>query len=191
MNNLKLITRLTTAVIFVSLILFACKKEQPAPSASANPVSPLAECAENSGYFTINLDGEFHELILDSTTQYTNFYNWFEEDESSFMVVGSDQNSKEMYIELALPGKFELGTRTYSADSLWDFMDIDIGNHSLFVSNITFNVTTSNLDPNSGLYLPVKATFTGFAHSYPWYNQAPTDTIQISGTICLNGGIIH
>ena len=190
MNLLKLVTRSVGAFAFISFILLSCKKEPGLTPTSANGNTVYsADCAENSGYFNINLDGQHHNLVLDSTTQYTNLYNWFGEDESHFVVIGSNQNSNPIYIEMALPGKFKLGTTTYSIDSLdQDFFDLSIDTFSLYVSKVTFNVSVRDLNLIYGMFRPVKASFTGVAHHYPWYNnQAPADTVIISGDFCLNG----
>ena len=194
MNTIKLITRIAGSIVLVFLVLLSCKKEQnqTPPEGNGTPGTPLPACSENSGYFTIDVNGEHFELVIDSATQYTNLYNWYGEQESAFIIYGKDQNSSNMQIELGLPGKFNLGSTSYSTDSLdFDFFDIFVDTFDLYVSNVVFNVTTSILDTD-GIYKPLKASFTGLAHSYPWINgQAPADTINISGTICLNGYILN
>lgn len=191
MKPTKLITRIAGSIVLVFLVLLSCKKDQnQAPSPVGN--GPLPACSENSGYFTIDINGEHFELAVDSATQYSNLYNWLDNQESIFVINGKDQNSSFMHIEMALPGKFNLGSTTYSTDSLaHDFFNIYIDTFGLYVSNVVFNVTTSNLDTTVGMYKPLKASFTGTAHSYPWYyEQVPADTVNISGAFCLNGVII-
>lgn len=183
-------------LFLIFTLLLSCNKdddEDATAGNSGNPTSPPASnCATNSGYFTINFGNQFSELVLDSESQYTILYNWFGFEESAFIIDGEDQNSNDMYIELALPGKFKTGVKGYSTDSLnFDFFDFSIDTFSYYVSNVVFDVATSNLDASDGIYKPVNGSFTGIAHSYPWFNgQAPTDTINISGTFCLNGMIL-
>jgi hypothetical protein len=193
MNFLKLITRTTVALFLVSLLLISCKKEKnPTTPAGNNPIS-LPDCSENSGYFKMDVDGTEYRLLVNPTTHFTILYDWFGYQESSFVIEGTDQNSKSLNVGLALPGKFKLGTTTYSIDSLdQDFFEIDVDTFTYYVSKVTFDVATSNLNPTDGMYRPVKASFTGIAHPYPWYNgQAPADTVSISGTFCLNGFIMQ
>jgi hypothetical protein len=113
MNTIKLITRLVGAgfIVLVFLVLLSCKKDQPQTHSSGGNGTPgvsLPDCSENSGYFTIDVNGEHFELVVDSETQYTNLYNWFGYQESAFIIDGKDQNSSFMHTELALPDKFNL-----------------------------------------------------------------------------------
>ncbi len=191
MNSLKFTSRLIGIFTISVFILFSCKKDQN-PTDGGNGGN-LPSCSENSGYFTLNLDGENFELVVDEETQFTNLYGWFEEDQSDFIIYGKDQNADYLQVELGLPGKFLVGSTTYSIDSLDnDFFTFNVGGNSkLYVSNVTFNVSTSNLIVSDGIYKPMKATYSGLAHSYPWINgQAPADTFNISGSICLNGIIL-
>jgi len=180
-----------TTLLF--LVLLSCKKEKtPAPNPQSGGTSINSpNCSFNTGHFKINIHGQSFELVVDSETHYTNLYNWSGYEESHFVIYGKDQNTNPMYVGFALPGKFKLGSTSYSADSLGsDFFEIDIDTFSLYVSNVVFNVTISDLDVD-GIYKPLKATYTGKAHSYPWYNgQAPSDTLNISGNICINGFIM-
>lgn len=193
MNFLKLITRTTVSVLLLSLIFVSCKKEQnPTTSAANNPIS-LPDCGENSGYFKMDVDGTEYRLVVNPETHFTILYDWFGYQESHFVIEGIDQNSKTLMVGVALPGKFKLGSNTYSIDSLdQDFFEIDVDTFHYYVSKVTFNVATSNLSQTDGMYRPVKASFTGIAHPYPWYNgQAPADTVHINGIFCLNGFIMQ
>jgi len=193
MSTIKRITQIvgTVGIVLVFSILLSCNKSQNnIPEATENPpVLTLPNCSEFSGYFTIDVDGNHYELVVDSTTQYTNLYNWFGYEESAFIIDGKDQNSSYMHIELGLPGKFKLGNTSYSLDP--EMFEIEIDTFNLNVSNVVFNVTTCNLD-SDGIYKPLKASFTGTAHSTSWYNnEVPADTFNISGTLCLNVYIIN
>ena len=194
MKSIKLITRIAGSIVLVLLVLLSCKKEQTqTPPPGANGPTGVSACSENSGSFTIDINGEHYELAVDSATQYIIVYNWYDEQVSSFAIEGKDQNSNYMYIEFSIPGKFNLGSTTYSTNSVgYEFFDIIIDTLSYNVSNVVFDVTTSNLDTSIGIYKPVKASFTGVAHSITWtYGQEPpVDTVNISGAFCLNGAIV-
>lgn len=191
MNVIKHSTRIALSIVIVLSLLLSCKKDKNLDTKSGEngPSVSLPNCTENSGYFTININGEHFELVIDSETHYTNLYNWYNFQESAFVIYGKDQNANAMDIELALPGKFKLGSTPYVLD--YDFFDIDVDTFSLYVSNVVFDVSTSNLGAD-GMYRPLKASFTGVAHSYAWINgQPPTDTFNISGTMCINGYIMN
>lgn len=192
MKTLKFTARFLGFIFLAFTFLFSCKKEKTPLPSTGGIIFSQPNCSFNTGYFKIQINGESHELLVDSETHYTNLYNWFGYEESHFVIYGKDQNANLLNVGLALPGKFKLGSTTYYADSIdSEFFEMDIDTNNLYVSKVTFNVTTSELDVD-GIYKPMKATFTGTAHSYPWYNgQAPSDTVNISGSICINGYIIQ
>ncbi|HIP33107.1 MAG TPA: hypothetical protein EYG86_10115 [Crocinitomicaceae bacterium] len=84
------------------------------------------------------------------------------------------------------------GITTITSNSSVEFdLSVGVDTNSLYVSEITFDVSTSILSSIDGIYRPIIGTFTGYAHSYPWYsNQPPADTMVISGSFCLNGLIL-
>lgn len=189
MISLKTTSKIGGLFLVSVMVLLSCKKDNN-PPAEEN-VSAQPGCATNTGYFTIDVNGQHYELVRDAETHFTSLYGWFEPDKTDFVIYATDQNANPMQIELGLPGKFTLGTTTYTNDSFEDFFTMDVDTLNLYFSYVEFNVTTSNLDVNDGVYKPLKATYTGVAHSYPWINgQAPADTFNISGSFCLNGYII-
>jgi hypothetical protein len=186
MNHLKF------GILFFALLALSSCKKDPEPAVEENP-EPTYNCPTNSGYFNIDINGDHYELVVDEETQYTNVYNWFGDEESHFVIDGKNQLGGGLSVELFIPGKFNLGSTTYLADAIDpDFFQIELDSLNLSVSNVEFNVTTSNLNINDGLYRPMEASFTGVACAYPWTSGAtPADTFSISGTICLNGGIMN
>ena len=189
MISFKTSTKIAGLIMFSFLILLSCKKDNNPPAIENGSLQ--AGCDVNSGYFTADFNGQHYELVRDPETQFTNLYGWYEPDQSDFIIYGKDQNANPLQVELGLPGKFKLGTTTYSQDSLGDFLTMDFDTLYVYFSSIELNVTVSNLDLNDGMYKPVKATYSGLAHSFPWINgQAPADTFNISGSFCLNGFIM-
>jgi len=178
-------------IFFLITLLWACHKDEE------TTVTPLTtngpSCNTNSGSFNISIGDTNHIMVLNNQSQFTILYNWYGEESSAFVINSIDQNNEQIYIELRLPGTFNLGTTTYSHTDLdFDFFDIDLDTLSYYASEVTFNVTESDLDVQDGIYKPVVATFTGTAHSYPWINgQPPIDTLSFSGTFCLNGVILQ
>jgi hypothetical protein len=97
-----------------------------------------------------------------------------------------------MSLAFSLPGTFNTGTTTYlDSDVNFDSFDIELDTIRYCTSEITFNVSESNLDSQDGVYKPVSATFTGVAHTYPLTNGLPTDTLIFTGSFCLNGIIMQ
>ncbi|MBD3636380.1 MAG: hypothetical protein HUJ25_03485 [Crocinitomicaceae bacterium] len=177
--------RLTQNILFLIILLSgvtACKKNK---DKDPEPVN----CAYNSGSFEINVAGEDHELQLDSQTNFTIVYNWFGYEESAMVIIGKDQNAESVYIEMAVPGIITEGSTSYNNTDLdFDFFDIDLDTNGLYVSEVTFDVVESQFDSSQGIYTPIRANFSGTAHSYPWVNgQPPSDTQTFSGSLCLNG----
>lgn len=174
-------------------MIYSCnKKDVNTPLTNGNNgFTPVPNCVAFTGHFSITINGEQSDLVVDNETHYTNVYNWFGYEESAFVIDGKDQNTNPILVELALPGKFSLGSKTYSTDSLdLDFFGIDIDTNSFYVSNVTFNVVESNLDVD-GMYKPMRANFTGIAHSIGTLsNPNPGDTVSINGSICINTYII-
>lgn len=193
MKSFNYITIFSSFTILFFLILFSCnKQENSTPKNSGqNNNTPIPNCTAFTGHFSIDINGQQFNLVVDNETHYSNVYNWFGYEESDFVIHGKDQNSNPILIELALPGKFAVGSKTYSTDSLdFDFFGIDIDTNNLYVSNVTFNVVESVLDAD-GMYKPMRANFTGTAHSLgSLSNPNPGDTVNISGAICLNTYII-
>lgn len=184
--------RILTPLPFIFLALLgsltlSCKK----PATTQTPTAP--ECALNTGSYSITIEGNTFDMVLDTNTNFTILYNWFGNQETNFVLYGADQNGNSMSVELFVPGILHLGSTTYSSVALAsDFFDIDIDTFSLYVSSVVFNVSKSNLNMQEGMYKPVVATFHGTAHSYPWINgQAPADTLAFSGSFCLNGFVMH
>ncbi|MBL1281013.1 MAG: hypothetical protein COA33_012105 [Fluviicola sp.] len=174
------------------VIATSCKKEEnktdPSVSSSASGTSNY--CYTNQGKFSIDVNGVNHTMVTDATTNFTIIHNWYGLQETNFLMASNDQNGNFMAANLVLPNEFSVGSTTYSSLD-FDYFDISVDTLSLYVSNVTFTVASSNLNTLDGIYRPVSATFTGFAHSYPWTNgQAPIDTFNISGSFCLNGFII-
>ncbi|MBL1280727.1 MAG: hypothetical protein COA33_010660 [Fluviicola sp.] len=176
------------------IIATSCKKEENKtdPSTSSSTSGTSNYCYANQGKFEIDINGENFIMTPDSNTNFTILYNWFGLQESNFVISSNDQNNNSMSVETALPGTLNVGSTTYDAASLSPtFFTIYVDTFVMYVSTVTFDVTSSNLDLTDGIYKPVSATFTGVAHSYPWINgQPPVDTVNISGTFCLNGVVI-
>jgi hypothetical protein len=164
------------------LFLVSCNKDDNNPDAPAS-------CSTNTGSFDITLGGNSHQLVTDTETQFTILYNWFDEQNSSFVLAGKDQNGVAISVESALAGELNEGTINYNSDNYgFDFMDLDVGSNFMYVSDITFDVLESDLSGGDGIYRPLRSTFTGTAHSYPWTNGEPAiDTMAFSGSFCLNG----
>lgn len=189
MISLKTSSKIVGLFLISVVLLLSCKKDNNPPPTVNVPEQP--GCALNSGYFTADFNGQHYELVRDQETQFTNLYGWYEPGKSDFIIYGKDQNAKTLQVELGLPGRFKLGTTAYSQDSLGDFLTMDFDTLHVYFSYIELNVTVSNLDVNDGMYKPLKGTYSGLAHSFPWINgQAPADTFNISGSFCLNGYIM-
>ena len=183
------------ALLFAFLILglgfVSCKKDKDNDStpngtlSSSNPPN----CAFNSGAFEISIEGNQHHLQVNNQTHFTILYNWYGEQENHFVIIGENQNSKSFYVEGILPETLSLGSHHYSGNDLYfDFFDIDIDTSAYYTSDLTIHVFESNLNLQEGVYKPIRATFEGIAHSYPWSSgQPPADTISFSGEFCLNG----
>ena len=175
--------------LFLILLLCACNKDEEEALAETS----AASCSTNSGSFDITIGGATYEMALNSESQFTILYNWYTEETSDFVLNSVSQNNKEIYIELGLPGTFNEGETTYlSSDFGFDFFDIDVDTFNYYVSEVTFDVIESNLNSQDGTYTPVRATFNGTAHSYPWTNgQPPIDNLSFTGSFCLNGIILQ
>jgi hypothetical protein len=106
-------------------------------------------------------------------------------------IIGEDQNGKPIYIEGILPGVLTLGSHHFNENNLGsDFFDIDLDTSAYYASELTVQVIQSNFNTTEGMYKPIRGTFEGIGHSYPWSNgQPPADTIAFSGEFCLNGFI--
>ena len=167
------------------LLLSACNKNE-------EETETAVSCSTNSGSFDISIGGTTYEMALNSGTQFSILYDWYTVETSDFIINSLSQNNKQIYIELGLPGTFNEGETTYlSSDLGVDFFSISVDTFDYYVSEVTFNVIESNLNSQDGIYRPVRATFTGTAHSYPWTNgQPPIDNLNFTGSFCLNGIII-
>ena len=158
------------------IVIYSCNKE--------DETVPTSSCDTNQGTFEVEILGNTYSMIDNPGTQFTIIYNAYGFQESAFIINAEDQNANELYVELALPGTFNTGTTNYS-DLLFD---IDVDTFNIYVSEASFTVSESDLNTQDGIYRPVVSTFTGTAHSYPWISgQPPADTINISGSFCLNG----
>jgi hypothetical protein len=181
MNKIQIIF---TALLMLSVI--SCKKDKE----DENNQSSQNTCPTNSGYFEINMGGSEHILKIDDETNYTILYGWYEENQNGMVIIGSDKNDKSIYIEGNITGKLTVGSHSLDFDN-YDFLSIDIDTSSYYTSELTFQITQSNLSPHEGIYKPIRGTFTGTAHSYPWSSgEPPADTISYSGKFCLNGWIM-
>ena len=131
-------------------------------------------------------------MIVDNTTLYSILHNWQDPNQTYFVLGATNQEGSPIGGEIHLPTRFILGSTFYTYDTIGpEFFNLTVDTFSLYVSEVTFDVTESNLDPQSGIYSPVKATFHGVGHSFPWISgQPPIDTIQFSGSFCLNGYIL-
>jgi hypothetical protein len=175
----------TSFIFFISIVLLSCNKDD-------NNNNSQISCSTDEGNFSINVNGSNHDMVVNSETQFSILFNWYGNNESAFILDSKDQNGNPMYLELSLPGEFNNGSTTYSSSTLnFDFFTIDVDTFNLYVSEVTFDVTESNLNQQDGIYRPVNGTFTGTAHSFPWTNgQPPINTLDINGSFCLNGIIM-
>lgn len=180
-----------TLILALLIWLVACNKaKQEEPNNSNTTTS--ASCGTNQGEFEIILDGINHVMTQDSSTQFTIFYNYYNPNINDFVIYSKDQNGKDLSIEAMIPNQFTVGTQTYDNSNVVDFFDIDLDTNAYYVSSVTFNITESTLNNNQGPYTPIKGTFNGLAHSYPWSNgQPPIDSLNFSGSFCLNGYILQ
>ncbi|MGV6861638.1 MAG: hypothetical protein ACWA41_07685 [Putridiphycobacter sp.] len=179
--------KITLILASIALIVSCNKEEQEEPN---NSTTTTESCGINQGEFEINFNGTNHVMVPDASTQFTIVYNWYNANANDFVIMAKDQNGKEIYIEAILPNEFTTGTQTYNSNNV-DSFDIDLDTNGYYVSTVTFNLTECNLD-NQGIYNPIKGSFNGIAHSYPWSNgQPPIDTLSFSGSLCLNGLIIQ
>lgn len=187
------------AVFFTFLILglsfVSCKKEkdnEPQPSGTSSGNTP-PNCSLLSGSFEINMGGNQHSLQVNNQTHFTILYNWYEEQENNFVLIGEDQNNKSINIEGVLPETLSVGTHQFNSDGKnIEFFDIYLDTSSYYSSKLIINVVQSNLNLQEGMYKPIRATFEGVAHSYPWSSgQPPADTINYSGEFCLNAYIME
>lgn len=176
------------AFLLVGLGLVSCKKDKD-DDTLPNDTTSTSGCSSNSGAFEMSLGGNQHTLQINDQTHFTILYNWYGKLENNFVIIGEDQNSKSIYIEGILPEKLSVGSHHFTANDLdYDFFDIILDTSSYYTSELTINVIESNLNLQEGVYKPIRATFVGIAHSYPWFNgQPPNDTIPYSGEFCLNG----
>jgi len=183
---------LKVTLICITLVTISCKKDDVSNNTPTEQNTPPA-CALYSGFFNINIKGTNYEMIVDSSTHFTILYNWYNANTSDFIIYAKDQFNKFMSIEAGLPAVLDVGTISFSSDTLYfDFFEIDVDTISAYVSEVTFNITESNLNETDGTYSPVAGSFQGFAHSYPWTNGAPPiDTMAFSGSFCLNLYIIN
>jgi hypothetical protein len=156
------------------------------------PDETTVSCPSNSGTFKITEGGITHELQITTETQFSILYNWYGNSENNIVIDGVDQNNKLIYIEIILPGELTVGSHTFNSGDLGhDFMDIALDTSSYYTSEVTYTIEESDLDSGEGVYKPIKGSFSGTAHSYPWINgQQPTDNHVFSGEFCLNGVIM-
>ncbi|MEX1192267.1 MAG: hypothetical protein WEA99_09855 [Brumimicrobium sp.] len=172
--------------LLLGLVLVSCKKDKD-DNTLPNETISTPSCASNSGAFEIGLGGNQHILKINDQTHFTILYNWYGEEENNLVIIGEDQNDKSIYIEGILPEKLSIGSHHFNAND-FDFFDIDLDTSNYYTSELTINVIESNLNLQEGVYKPIRGTFEGVGHSYPWINgQPPADTITYSGEFCLNG----
>lgn len=186
---------LLSAFLLLGLGFASCKKDKDndtTPNGTLSSSNP-PNCSINSGAFEISMAGSDHILQVNDQTHFTILYNWYGEQENNLVIIGEDQNGKSIYIEGILPGVLSLGTHHFNGNDLdSDFFEIDLDTSSYYTSELTLTVFESTLIPQEGVYKPIRGTFEGVGHSYPWFNgQPPTDTITYSGEFCLNGAIVE
>lgn len=183
------------AFLLIGLGFVSCKKEKDDETLSNETLSNNnpPNCSLMSGSFEIDLAGNQHTLLINNQTHFTILYNWYGEQENGFVIIGEDQNNKSVNIEGILPEKLTVGTHQFNPDGKnTEFFDIDIDTSNYYSSKLIINVIQSNLNLQEGMYKPIRATFEGIAHSYPWSSgQPPADTISYSGEFCLNGYIME
>lgn len=179
------------AFLLLGLGFTSCKKDKDndtTPNGTLSSSNP-PNCSLNSGAFEIDLGGSQHTLQVNNQTHFTILFNWYGEQENHLVIIGEDQNNKSIYIEGILPDKLSVGPHHFNGNDLGvDFFDVDIDTLAYYTSELTINIVQSNLNLQEGIYKPIRGTFEGVGHSYPWSSgQPPTDTITYSGEFCLNG----
>jgi hypothetical protein len=181
------------AFLFLGLGLTSCKKDKndDTPSNGTVANNTVASCSTNSGSFEMTMSGNEHILQVNDQTNFTILYGWYGNQENNIVIIGEDQNGKPIYIEGILPGVLTLGSHHFNENDLGsDFFDIDLDTSAYYASELTVQVIQSNFNATEGIYKPIRGTFEGIGHSYPWSNgQPPADTIAFSGEFCLNGFI--
>lgn len=186
-------------ILFVILAIFifvSCNKDENLNEGEnqdqneGEDEDTLESCSTNSGYFEIEIAGNKHELQIDDEATFFILYGAYEENQNGFGVDGNDQNGKSINIEGNITGKLTQGTHTLDFQN-FDFIDIAVDTLDCYTSEVTFEIILSNLSLYEAIYEPIKGTFNGVAHSYPWSNGVPpADTILFSGEFCLNGLIL-
>jgi len=149
----------------------------------------VVSCSAKSGYFEINMDGQNYVLQIDNETNFTILYGVYEVNQNAMVINGNDTDGKSIYFEGNITGPLNQGTHVLTHDN-YDFFDVSVNTFDCYVSSLTFSIIQSNLIANEGVYKPIKGTFNGTAHSYPWSSGVPpSDTITFFGEFCLNGAI--
>lgn len=167
--------------------LLSCKKEEQ------DNLSAVPGCSVNSGSFSITVNGQTHILQNQHIELYAILYNWYEENENHISISGLDQFGNDLSISGIVKGLLTQGIHMlYETEDSYEEFDIDIGASSYYTSSLSFSILESQFDPQTGMYRPIRGTFTGTAHSYPWSSsQPPADTLPFSGNFCLNGVIFN
>ncbi|GEM_PF-4407063 len=171
------------------LIIFqfvSCKKNDETPAT-------ISSCSTIPGSFEITLNGNQHHLEITNQTDYFITYNLVGEQKNSVVIFGKDQSDQFMHVEGILPNELSVGSHSFNSSDLnFDFFDISLDTASYYTTQLTIHISESELSPQNGLYNPIRGTFQGLAHSYPWFNgQPPADTFAYSGEFCLNGYIMN
>lgn len=173
----------TKNVLLIALFLFVilgCKKnkedETPTPES----------CSYMSGNFDINFNGNNYYLVVDTLTHFTILYNWYDDEETHFVLIGKDQNGKGLGVEMAVPGIMTKGSHTYS-----EVISLEINDVGYYTTTVNFEIIESEFDSQGGFYKPLKGTFNGTAKKKNTMGAEPSDeTFSYSGSFCLNAGIV-
>jgi len=168
--------------IFAAIALISCNKDE-VPEDSPN--SSSASCSTNSGTFEIEVEGVNHTLQLTNETHYSIVYNWFGNEETSFVIYGENQNGQTLDVEFGIAGVIEEGNFNYGSEL---FFQLSLDTTSFSPTQTNLEVLESDLSANEGIYKPIRANFSGTGVEKVWDNGQQISTNKsFSGSFCLNG----